>query len=458
MAPEGIRYPWAWAVASYLLVPAALLGLLWKGLRYRPYLRRWSERFAIGLEPRSEPVIWVHAVSVGEVRSAVPLVRALMARYPRHRILVTTMTPTGGDQVGKLFEDSVEHRYLPYDLPDVVSRFLDRIQPSLVVIAETEFWPNLFTACHRRGIPLTLANVRISAHSLAGYLRVPATARAMFSSADLICAQSRTDAQRLRNIGVPEHRLFVTGNLKFDFPVSDEVLSDGRRLNSRLGAERFVWVAGSTHAGEEEKILNAWARLRERWSNLLLVIVPRDPERFGGVTRLVRRKGLRVVRYSEMPAQLDPGTEVVVGDTMGELQKFYAAADLAFVGASLVRRGGHNILEPAAASVPVVFGPHMFNFEEIAATVLEAGAGKQIYDEHELAATVGLYISNPALRVAAGRAGRRVIETNRGSVGRTLEHFSREIHARVLLRDAARFGDAPAPESWSPRRSDLHGH
>lgn len=454
MEPERLRYPWAWAIASYLLAPAAVLALLWKGLRYRPYLRRWPERFAIGLARQREPVIWVHAVSVGEVRSAVPLVRALMERYPRHAVLVTTMTPTGAEQVERLFGDSVEHRYLPYDLPGVVARFLDRIRPSLVVVAETEFWPNLFLACRRRGIPLTLANVRISAGSLAGYLRAPATARAMFTSADLICAQTRTDAQRLRNIGVPEQRLFVTGNLKFDFPVSDEVLCSGRRLRAHLGAERFVWVAGSTHAGEEDKILNALVRLRERWSNLLLVIVPRDPERFGRVTRLVRRRGLHVVRYSELPAEFDSRTEVLVGDTMGELQKFYAAADLAFVGASLVRRGGHNILEPAAASIPVVFGPHMFNFEEIAATVLEAGAGRQVYDELELAEAVELYIRNPALRAAAGHAGRRVIETNRGSVRRTLEHFSREVHARVLLQDAARFGAAecrPPSKSWSPR-------
>jgi 3-deoxy-D-manno-octulosonic-acid transferase len=351
-------------------------------------------------------------------------------------MLVTTMTPTGAEQVERLFGNSVEHRYLPYDLPDVVTRFLNNVRPSLAVIAETEFWPNLFAACRRRRIPLVLANVRISAGSLAGYLRVPATARAMFTSADLVCAQTRTDAQRLRNLGVSAHRLFVTGNLKFDAPVTDGVIDVGKRLRDRWGRNRFVWVAGSTHAGEEEKLLRTFGRLRRRWENLLLVLVPRDPERFATVARMARRRGFDVVRYSEMNGPLDQRVDVLIGDTMGHLQEFYAAADLAFVGASLVRRGGHNILEPGAVAVPVIFGPHMFNFEEIAAGVLEAGAGRQIYDETELADAVGFYLTHPALRAAAGAAGRRMIERNQGSVRMTLEHLAREIHTRMVWRDA----------------------
>jgi 3-deoxy-D-manno-octulosonic-acid transferase len=435
MRPDKPQFPYAWAIVSYLLVPAAVVGLLWKGLRYRPYLRRWAERFAIGLTPSRRRTIWVHAVSVGEVRSAVPLIRELMQRYPRYRMLVTTMTPTGADQVEQLFGDSVEHCYLPYDLPDVVARFLDTARPSLAVIAETEFWPNLFAACRRRGVPLVLANVRISAHSLAGYLRVPATARAMFTSADLICAQTRTDAQRLRNLGVAEHRLFVTGNLKFDAPVSEMVFLRGRRLRERWGADRLIWVAGSTHPGEEDKILRAYKVLRERWGNLLLVLVPRDPERFGTVAHMARRRSLGVARHSETSGRLEPHVDVLVGDTMGELQEFYAAGDFAFVGASLVKRGGHNILEPGAVSVPVIFGPHMFNFEEIAAGVLEAGAGRQVYDETELVAAAELYISNPALRLAAGNAGRKAIASNQGSVRETLRHIDHEVHARVVRPD-----------------------
>ena len=442
MRTERLRYPPGWAILSYLLVPAALLGLLWKGLFYRPYLRRWPERFAIGLKQSRSPTIWVHAVSVGEVRSMVPLIEALMLRYPRHRMLVTTMTPTGAEQVEQLFGDTVDHRYLPYDLPDVVARFLRKTDPSLAVIAETEFWPNLFAGCRRRGIPLVLINVRVSANALAGYLRIPETVRTMFASADLVCAQTRTDAQRLRNVGVPEHRLFVTGNIKFDVPVGDAVLEKGQDLRARWGSGRFVWVAGSTHAGEEEKILRAFSHIRERWSDVLLVIVPRDPERFAGVARLVRRHGLCGVTYSELHQALNSKTDVVIGDTMGELQCFYAAADLAFVGASLVRRGGHNILEPGAVGVPAIFGPHMFNFEDIAATVLEAGAGRQVYDEFELAQAVEFYLANPAVREAAGAAAKRSIELNRGSVATSLEYFARHVHARLQTRDAERFSSA----------------
>ena len=432
MRADQQRFPYAWAVMSYLLVPAAIVGLLWKGLRYRPYLSRWAERFAIGLKPSDRQTIWVHAVSVGEVRSSVPLIKELMQRYPKYRMLVTTMTPTGAKQVEQLFGDAVEHCYLPYDLPDVVARFLNNVRPRLAVIAETEFWPNLFAACRRKGIPLVLANVRLSAHSLAGYLRVPVTARAMFTSADLVCAQTRMDAQRLRNLGVAEHRIFVTGNLKFDAPVSDTLFARGRLLRQRWGADRLIWVAGSTHSGEEEKLLHAYTQLRQRWQNLLLVLVPRDPERFGTVTQLARRRGFAVARHSETRGALDADVDVLVGDSMGQLQEFYAAADLAFVGASFVRRGGHNILEPGAVSVPVIFGPHMFNFEEIAAGVLEAGAGRQVYDECELIAAAELYFADPALRLAAGTAGRRAIESNRGSVAQTLREIERAVHARTI--------------------------
>ena len=435
MRPERSQFPGAWAVLSYLLVPAAVLSLLWKGIFYRRYLYRWAERFALGLERRGDRTVWVHAVSVGEVRSSVPLIRELMARYPHHRMLVTTMTPTGAEQVDQLFGDAVEHLYLPYDLPDAVARFLDAVRPSLAVIAETEFWPNLFAACRRREIPLVLANVRISAHSLSGYQRVSAIARTMFRSADLVCAQTRTDAQRLRSLGVSEHQLVVTGNLKFDVPVIDAVLESGIRFRRKWGDDRFVWVAGSTHHGEEDKLLRVFAKIRLCWSNALLVIVPRDPERFAGVARLARRHKFVTAVHTAGGDKLDPRVEVLIGDTMGQLQEFYSAADLAFVGASLVRRGGHNVLEAGAVGVPVIFGPHMFNFEEIAAGILEAGAGKQIYDETELEQAVELYMSNPQLRAAAGDAARRTIASNSGSVRLTLECMARQVHQRIVQRD-----------------------
>ena len=415
-----------WSVLSYLLLPYALLGLIWRGLRYPPYFARWRERFGFVRSMRGQSVIWIHAVSVGEVRSAAPLVRGLQARFPRWRILVTTMTPTGAEQVARVFGSDVTHCYLPYDFPDAVERFLERIVPRLAVIAETEFWPNLFAACRRRHVPLVLVNVRVSAAALAGYLRIPRTAHGMFAAADLVCAQTRTDAQRLRNLGVAEHKLIVTGNLKFDARGSFAPSDLARATPWRVGSHR-VLVAGSTHAGEEGRLLDAWQALRATWPALLLVIAPRNPERFAAVTRLCRRRSAAVELWSENRGALRGDTDVVVVDTIGELQMLYATADVAFVGGSLVKHGGHNVLEPCAVGVPVIFGPHMFHFEEIAALVLESGAGRQVYDTEALAAAVDTYLRDPALRAAAGKAGRAMVESNRGALESTLTLVAREL-------------------------------
>jgi 3-deoxy-D-manno-octulosonic-acid transferase len=426
-----------WPVASYLLLPYAVLSLLWRALRYRPYAEHWPERFGFMSRPAGRRIIWVHAVSVGEVRSAAALVQALQSRYPSHTVLVTTMTPTGAEQVRKLFGGSVEHRYLPYDVPDMVARFLDRIRPELALIAETEFWPNLFAACRRRNIPLFLVNVRISASALAGYLRMPQTARTMFTSAELVCAQTRTDAQRLRNLGVMESGLFVTGNLKFDAPVPSNVHESGRALRRQWGEGRAIWVAGSTHAGEESKLLDTYSKLKSLWPSLLLVLVPRNPERFGSVYRYCRIRRLSVVRRSAQDGEIPVDVDVVLGDTMGELQHFYAAADVAFVGASLVKLGGHNILEACAVGVPVVFGPHMFHCEDVAALAVECGAARQVYDAAALAEAVDAYLGNAELRRAAGVAALRMVEQNCGSLELTLELVSREMRRLRIASVAA---------------------
>jgi 3-deoxy-D-manno-octulosonic-acid transferase len=416
---------WSWLV--YLLLPYVALGLIWRGIRYRPYLQGWGERFGFVERRADRRLIWVHAVSVGEVRSAAPLVRALEARYPRHEILVTTMTPTGADQVKLLFDGRVRHSYLPYDFPDAVARFLDRVRPDFAVIAETEFWPNLYAACERRRIPLMLVSVRVSLASLTGYLKVPQTTRSMLLKADLICAQTRTDAQRLRNLGVPDTRLHITGNLKFDFGVPLNLLELAAELRSGWGDGRPIWVAGSTHAGEEKKILDVHAALRRRWPHLLLVLVPRNPERFNSVARLCRRRGFSIALRSRSMGPLGLDTEVLIGDTMGELQLLYAASDVAFVGGSLVKRGGQNILEPCAVGKPVLFGPHMFHFEDISAMALDCGAGSQVYDGGELEARVALYLGHPNLRIAAGHAARRLVEENRGSLDQTLALMTRRL-------------------------------
>lgn len=442
-----------WSALSYVLLPYALCGLLWRGLRYRPYFSRWHERFGFVPWMRGKRVIWVHAVSVGEVRSAAALVRGFQQRYPGYTILVTTMTPTGAEQVAKLFGGAVAHCYLPYDFPDAVERFLDRVDPQLAVIAETEFWPNLYAACWRRQVPLALVNVRISATALAGYLRIPKMTRAMFMAADLVCAQTRTDAQRLRNLGVPEHKLFVTGNLKFDSELGSPAPTGVDFSGSRRARTRPVVVAGSTHAGEEKRLLGAYAQLKAHWPSLLLVIAPRNPERFSVVARLCRRRGLATELRSENAGVPDASTEVVVADTIGELLGLYASADVAFVGGSLVKHGGHNVLEPCALGVPVIFGPHMFHFEEIAALALESGAGRQVYDGAALADAIAVYLREPALRRAAGAAAVTMVESNKGALAATFALVARELHRLELIDEGEATGD---PEPRRGGRASKH--
>jgi 3-deoxy-D-manno-octulosonic-acid transferase len=411
-----------WSILVYLLVPYAIGNLIWRGLRYPAYWHRWPERFGFVASMPGVRTIWVHAVSVGEVRSAAPLITALGARYPRHRLVVTTMTPTGAAQVRDLFGERVTHCYVPYDLPDAVRRFLDRIRPEVAVIAETEFWPNIFAECGRRRIPLLLVNGRVSQVSLRGYLRVPGITRAMLGNADLLCAQTRVDAQRLRNLGAPESLIHVTGNLKFDVELPATLLEEAAALRDLWGRDRFVWIAASTHPGEERKVLEAFARLRTRLPELLLVLVPRHPERFQAVARLCRRRGYSVALRSRTPDALPWRAAVLVGDTMGELQRLYAASDVAFIGGSLVPHGGQNLLEACAVRVPVVFGPHMFHFEEISVMALERGAARQVHDVDGLVAAVALYFEQPELTRAAGRAAYTLVAENRGALERTLLH------------------------------------
>jgi 3-deoxy-D-manno-octulosonic-acid transferase len=419
-----------WRILVYLLLPYALGNLIWRGLRFRAYWHRWPERFGFVTPLAGLRTIWVHAVSVGEVRSAAPLVAALVARNPEHRVVVTTMTPTGSRQVRELFGERVAHCYVPYDFPDAVERFLRRTRPEVAVIAETEFWPNLFAACRRRRIPLLLVNGRVSQASLRGYLRVPSIARSMLANADLLCAQTPVDAQRLRNLGAEPELVHVTGNLKFDVELPAELLDEARALRRHFGRERPVFIAASTHPGEERKVLAALAVLKQRFPSLLLVLVPRHPERFGAVARLCRRRGLRVALRTQTKGALPVGTDVLVGDTMGELQRLYAAADVAFIGGSLVAHGGQNLLEACAVHVPVIFGPHMFHFEEISAMALERGAARQVHDVEGLAAAVALYFEQPELRRAAGRAAHTLVGDNRGALARTLDLIGIALRAR----------------------------
>ncbi|HRD65747.1 MAG TPA: lipid IV(A) 3-deoxy-D-manno-octulosonic acid transferase [Candidatus Competibacter sp.] len=403
----------------YLALPLALLRLYWRGRGDPDHRRRWTERLGFVSPLPQTGCLWVHAVSVGETRAALPLIRALRVRYPESPLLVTVTTLTGSRQVREALGDQVHHVYAPYDLPGAVRRFLRRTQPRLAVIMETELWPNLLHRCAATGVPVLVANARLSERSARGYARVRGLTAAMLQDVALIAAQSEADAERFRALGAP--RVRVIGNLKYDLTLPDELSGQGIRLRQELlGAKRLVWIAASTHAGEEEPILEAFALIRHRWPELLLLLVPRHPERFDGVAALCRQQNFDLVRRSER-CPCTPDTAVFLGDSMGELLLFYAAADLAFVGGSLVATGGHNILEPALLGLPVLFGPHMFNFSEASRHLLDARAARQVADVAALATAVDRLLADPRLRQTVGQRGRAVVERHRGALAASLD-------------------------------------
>ena len=408
---------WLYTGLLYLILPLALLRLYWRGRQDTGHRQRWRERLGI-IPTRPAGGLWVHAVSVGETRAALPLIRALRNRYPDLPLLVTTTTLTGSRQVHEALGEQVQHVYAPYDLPGAVARFLHQTRPRLAVIMETELWPNLLHQCAVAGIPTLIANARLSERSARGYGRIGWLTAAMLRDITLIAAQAEADAERFRALGAS--RVEVTGNLKYDLTLPDDLPEQGRRLRRELlGENRPVWIAASTHAGEDEQILDAFAQLRARWPDLLLLLVPRHPERFDGVAALCQQRGFRVVRRSEQ-RPCTPETAIFLGDSMGELLRFYAAADLAFVGGSLVPTGGHNVLEPALLGLPVLFGPHMFNFTEAGERLLEANAAWPVADAVELVAQADRLLSDPTLRQDAGQRGRAVVERHRGALAALL--------------------------------------
>jgi 3-deoxy-D-manno-octulosonic-acid transferase len=406
-----------------LLLPFILLRLAWRGFRNHGYWHRIAERFGFVVPVKVAKLVWIHAVSVGEARAAAPIVKALAEHYPHHSVLITTMTPTGSATVHSLFQDRVLHCYVPYDYPSAVRRFLERVRPQLALVMETEMWPNLFHACGARGIPLVMANVRMSERSMRGYLRVAGLARATLAQVTHIAAQSQADAERMIRIGADPARVHVTGSIKFELTLSGSTRERAEVLRAEWGRGRPVWIAASTHEGEDEAVLAAHRALRkrDRLADTLLVLVPRHPERFTQVAKLAERLGFTIARRKEHAGPLDRGVEVLIGDTMGELQLFLAASDAAFVGGSLVPTGGHNTLEASVVGKPVVFGPHMFNFSEIAAMTLERGAGVQIHSAAELAPAISDLLGSANRRDALGDAGRRMVEENRGALARTLK-------------------------------------
>lgn len=403
-----------------LAVPVAFSILLARAMRDRAYRTGLAERFGLGPRLPAQARIWLHAVSLGEVTASAAIVRALRARHPQAAMLITTATPTGRARAISLFGGSVDVRYLPYDLPGAVERFLERVNPRLGIIMETELWPNLYRECARRGMPLLLANARLSTRSVSRYLRFGDVFRPLFAPNLTIAAQTSADAQRFAAIGADPLRTRVAGNVKFDIDVGKTVIERGLALRTEILGARSVWIAGSTHQGEDEPVLDAHAAVCANEPGALLILVPRHPQRFEAVAALIARRGLSFVRRSggkPVPAE----AQVLLLDSVGELLDFYAAADVAFVGGSLVPIGGHNLLEPAACGLPVLLGPSDFNGREIAALLLRLGAAIRIADGAGLGLAVSRLLADGDERRRIGAIGRGAVEANRGSTEQVLE-------------------------------------
>lgn len=397
-------------------LPALALWAGYRGLREPGYRRHLGER--LGYVPHragERPCLWLHAASVGEVTTALPLLRAMRRGGPDHELVVTTATPTGRERALDALGQGARCHYLPIDLPGAVTRFLGRVRPDLGVIMETELWPNLYAGCAREGIPLAVVNGRISHRSWRGYRMLGPLMRETLAGVAAVAAKSEADAARFRALGLASERLRVTGNLKFDVRIPEGTEARGRALRRAWGEERPVWVAASTRPGEEETLLEAHARLRERLPEALLVLVPRHPERFDAVAALCARPGWRVARHGRGDP-VTAETAVLLGDVMGELLDFYAGADAAFVGGSLTAVGGHNPVEPAALGVPIVMGPYTGNVAESVQRLAEAGALRRARDAGDVARWLTAWLTDPGARRRAGRAGRAAAADSRGAL------------------------------------------
>lgn len=402
----------------YLFLPFIGIRLLWRSRYLSEYRYRWRER--LGYCPFVlKNSIWIHAVSVGETIAAAPLIKMLKQQNATISIVVTNMTPTGASRTHALFGNSVLQSYIPYDLPSAINRFMRRIKPCVVVIVETELWPNLCAYCKKNQIPLVVVNARLSAKSAKGYQYVKSLTQDLLSAIYALAAQGKADAERFISLGLAKEKITVTGNLKFDLEVPSDLTEKSRLFKSDVGLNRIIWIAASTHPGEEEIILLAHQKIREIYPHALLILVPRHPDRFDQIAELIRQNNFMMARRSRNE-KTSLETAVYLGDTMGDLFLLYAVSDVVFVGGSLIPIGGHNLLEPAILAKPILTGPHLFNFADISEMLLAAD-GLVILNGEELAQSIIDLFKDEKKRLSLGLAGQQVVEQNRGALQKQME-------------------------------------
>ncbi|MDF7670662.1 lipid IV(A) 3-deoxy-D-manno-octulosonic acid transferase [Orbaceae bacterium ESL0721] len=412
-----------YTILLYLIQPIIWLRLLWRSRKAPAYRQRILERYGFGKGKVKPDGILVHAVSVGETVAAIPLIKALQKEYPNLPITVTTMTPTGSDRVKTTFGDTVSHVYLPYDLPCAVKRFLNQLRPKVVIIMETELWPTLICELNKRDIPLIIANARLSERSAKGYAKLGKTIRHLLPKITMIAAQNQVDGERFIQLGLPSTHLSITGSIKFDIDLSDEQKDQIKTLKQNWQLNRPVLIAASTHAGEDELILATFKQLLKKHPNLLLILVPRHPERFRAVEKLLIDSRLTYALRSQNHIPTDQ-TQVVLGDTMGELMQLYGIADIALVGGSFVAHGGHNPLEPALHHLPIIMGEHFFNFAIIVKQLIDAN-GVTINTEADLYRTIDKLLSDADLQKEMGENSYRILKQNQGALDRLLTIIKR---------------------------------
>ncbi len=404
----------------WLWQPLYWLRLYWRGRSNPGYRQHWRERIGQMPVPVPPGSLWIHAVSVGETQAIAPFIHYIKTEHPELPLYLTQTTPTGRAQAERLFGNSIPHSYLPYDLPRYLRRFLRALRPRALILVETELWPNLLHEAARQNIPVYLVNARLSARSQAGYQRLRHFTRQTVAQLHAVAAQTPADAARLHSLGIPEAKIRVTGSLKYDQPTPDPQAAYILRQTWPTGP---IWIAASTHAGEDEILLTAHTQLRQNHPTARLILVPRHPERFDAVATSIRNSGHRCARRSQRePLQAD--TSVYLADTMGELPVLLGTADVAFIGGSLVPVGGHNMLEAIAQSVPVCFGPHTFHFADMAQQLIRQGAAQQVTDAAHLAEVLSHWLSDPVARQAAGQAGQDYMQRNQGAVARLYQQLS----------------------------------
>lgn len=409
-----------YTVLFYFFLPLVFLRLLWRSRKVPGYKKHWCER--LGFFPyQVDQSIWVHAVSVGEAIAAIPLVKSLQKNYPEMTIVMTGMTPTGRERVNAAFGDSVKYAYLPYDLPSAIKRFIHRAHPKLLIVMETELWPNLFATCLQLNIPILVANARLSQKSADGYNRewLKSIRNGMFTAISRLAAQADYDAERFVALGLAREKIEVTGNLKFDLEIPQDLLQKKDILKQSLGSDRPIWIAASTHNGEEEIILQAAHKIREKNPAALLILVPRHPDRFDGVAKLIAEQGFNLARRSKGDV-CNNETHVYLADTMGEMLLMYSVADVTYVGGSMVKVGGHNMLEPAALHKAILSGPILYNFTEISQLLLTAKGMLIVNNHQELANAVLELLSDADYRTTLAENAYSVVAANKGSLEKQL--------------------------------------